>query len=252
MSKIIKGGKIKVLSFDISRAKDAEEELFSPLQTFLPQKVWPEEPEGPELPEEPQERLDETESADQDPPQEPEEKEIDPLSIPEVAERLALLEQEAYEKGFAQGQKDGMELGRQQYESMAAKLKELLRSLEAEIERHVLNLEKPLLSLVKMMAEKVIHREISLGPEVLKDCLQEALQYVVEQSRVRLHLHPEDIEYMEDIVQELAKEFSRLKDFELVPDESLSRGGCLLETDFGLIDATYERKWREILQKLEI
>ncbi len=251
MSKIIKGGKIKVLSFDISRAKDAEEEFFSPLQAFLPQEAWPEESKEPDPPEETTERAEDSEPAELDPP-EAEEKEIDPLSIPEVAERLALLEQEAYEKGFAQGQKDGMELGRQQYESMAAKLRELLRSLEAEIERHVLNLEKPLLSLVKMMAEKVIHREISLGPEVLKNCLQEALQYVVEQSRVRLHLHPEDIEYMDEIVQELAKEFSRLKDFELVPDESLSRGGCLLETDFGLVDATYERKWREILQKLEL
>ena len=177
--------------------------------------------------------------------------EVDLLAIPEVADRLALLEQEAYEKGFAQGQKDGMELGRQQYESMAARLKELLKSIETEIERHVLSLEEPILSLVKLMAEKVIHHEISLGTEVLKSCIRDALQYVVEQSRVRFHLHPEDIEYIDELISELSKEFSRIREFEIVADKNISRGGCLLETDFGLVDATYERKWREILQKLE-
>ncbi len=271
MSKIIKGGGIRFFSLDLSRASDGEEQDFSPLSRLLPEEVWQDlervrEQEGDRQTEDPLPVLgtetlskdtgeiskeDLPDSQGPEPDSIPAPEEIDPLSLPGVAERLALLEQEAYEKGFAQGQKDGMELGRQQYESMAARLKDLVQGLEEEIERHVLALEKPVFELVKLMAEKVIHKEISLGPQVLTACIREALTHVVEQSRVRLHLNPEDVEYMEEVLQELAGEFSKVKDFELVPDENVARGGCLLETDFGLVDATYERKWREILRRLE-
>lgn len=271
MSRIIKGGDIKFFSLDLSRVSSSEEEYFSPLQALLPEELLEaREAEVLPNPEEASAAAHESSSFQEDPPQEdpvapegpvslegpsgPQESpngEVDPLSLPGVAERLAHLEQEAYEKGFAQGQKDGMELGRQQYESMAARLKELVKSLEGEIERHVLALEGPIFSLVKTMAEKVIQKEISMGPEVLKGCIREALTHVVEQSRVRLHLNPEDIDYMEEVLQELSVEFSRIKDFELIPDDNIARGGCLLETDFGLVDATYERKWREILRRLE-
>ncbi len=266
MSKIIKGGGIRFFSLDVSRASEGEEEAFSPLCRLLPEEAWQEtggeaenglEPQGEVTPPPGEEKCLAQEKDTKEDPEPPSEvgpsqpEEIDPLSLPGVAERLAHLEQEAYEKGFAQGQKDGMELGRQQYESMAARLKDLVQSLEGEIERHVLALEGPVFELVKVIAEKVIQREISLGPEVLTTCIREALTHVVEQSRVRLHLNPEDIEYMDEVLQELSGEFSKVKDFELVPDENVARGGCLLETDFGLVDATYERKWREILRRLE-
>jgi flagellar assembly protein FliH len=284
LSRIIKGGKVKFFALDFSRAvisEEEEEEYFSPVQELLPEELF-QNPEGEEVPSEVQESSPSEPPIDTEPaptaletPQEEQEtngengspesispedsaeettepeKEIDLLSLPEVAERLAQLEQEAYEKGFAQGQKDGMERGRQQYESMASRLKELIKSLEGQIEHHVLALEGPIFSLVKVMAEKVIQKEIGLGPEVLKNCIREALKYVVEQSRVRLRVNPEDVNYMEEILQELSAEFSRFKDFELIPDANISRGGCLLETDFGLVDATYERKWREIVKKLD-
>ncbi len=277
MSKIIKGGEIRFYSLNVEDlSKEEDKETFSPLYHLLPEEarqktknepkteedtssdenILPEASPSPESMGQAVDSLPEVKSPKNDPPSSTEAQtdtapDIDPLSLPGVAEKLALLEQEAYEKGFAQGQKDGLELGRQQYESVAKRLKRLLENLENEIEHHVLSLERPVFELVKAIAEKVIHREISQGPEVLIACIREALAHVVEQSRVKLHLNPEDIEYMEAVMQELSVEFSKLKDFDLVPDDNVSRGGCLLETDFGLIDATYERKWREILSRLE-
>ena len=134
---------------------------------------------------------------------------------------------------------------------MASRLKEVVKNLEREIENHVLDLEPQLLSLLKTALYVLIQRETSLSPEVLKTSLRQALSHVVEQTRVKIRLNPADLEFLEDIIVDIRDEFSKLKDFEIVPDAEISRGGCLLETDFGLVDATLERKWREIWQKIE-
>ncbi len=256
LSRIIKGGKVKFVSFQYERAVEEENEGFNPLGTLLPQ----EEPEV--IPEKREEEISEDlspESENVEKQGEEEKKDFNLAEIsleeleqhPEVSEKLAHLAQEAYEKGFEQGHRDGEELGRKKYETLAARLAEVLKSLEQEIERHILALEPQVLALVKLMAEKVINREISLNSEVLQEAIREALSHVVDQARVKIRLNPGDLEFLEEIIEELSEELSRLKDFEVIPDGSISRGGCLLETDFGLIDATVERRWREALQKLE-
>ncbi|NPB09086.1 MAG: hypothetical protein GXO17_01905 [Thermodesulfobacteria bacterium] len=258
MSRIIKGGKVKFVTFEYERAAEKEEELFNPLGTLLPQEEE-EESAAPEGAETEVETLDEPADEEAAAEEEEPEEEFNLADIPleeleqhpEVSEKLALLAQEAYEKGFEQGQKDGEALGRKKYETLASRLVDVLKSLEKEIENHVLSLEPQVLALVKLMAEQVINREITQGPEVLREAIREALSHVVDQARVKIRLNPGDLEFLEEILESLSEDLSRLRDFEVVPDAGVSRGGCLLETDFGLIDATIERRWREALQKLE-
>ncbi|NPA48953.1 MAG: hypothetical protein GXO20_03150 [Thermodesulfobacteria bacterium] len=277
MSRIIKGGNTKVFSFLLD--KGTEEESFNPLKRLLPEEAIveiersrneaaseiedpaeensPEEHEEALLPEE--ETLPEAEETSEPEEAEDESRPFDLAEVsleellqhPEISARLAHLEQEAYEKGFAQGQKDGEELGRRQYETLANRLKEILKSLEEAVSEHVLTLEPQLFSLLKVMVEKLVLKEVSTSPEVIKTCLREALGHVVEQTQVKIHLHPDDVEFLEEVLGELREEFARIRDFEILSDPNLSRGGCLLETEFGLIDATLDRRWREIFAKLE-
>ena len=282
MSKIIKGGNTKFFNFLLEIK--GNEETFSPLKALLPEealleiekkKLEEEEqekkraPEPEEVREEEEQALAEEAEEEKEEVQEEvkEEEEVeseatrpfdfselsleDLLSHPQVSERLALLEQEAYEKGFAQGQKDGETIGRKKYEILHQRLEEVLKNLEKEIAEHVLSLEPQLFSLIKLMVEKLVLKEISTGPEVIRAVLREALGHVVEQARVKIRLHPDDTEFVEEVLPSLREELSRIKDFEVVPDSNLKRGGCLLETDFGLVDATLERRWQELLKRLE-
>ncbi len=286
MSKIIKGGNTRFFNFLL---KEQEEEEFNPLKDLLPEEALAEierlraqerevaadgpasqkpESENPKpspniLKEEPEDLT--PQEANEEKAQEENEEEasseqpfdIAQLSLeellahPEVSEKLAHLEQEAYEKGFAQGQKDGETLGRKKYETLANRLEELIRGLEKSLAEHVLSLEPQVYALVKLMVEKLILKEVSTSPEVIKAVLREALTHVVEQARVKIHLHPDDTEFLEEVLAALKEELTRIKDFEIVPNPNLHRGGCLLETDFGLIDATLERRWREILKRFE-
>ena len=286
MSKIIKGGNTKFFNFLLEIKGD--EETFSPLKALLPEEALLEiekrkleekeeegrAPEPEEIRDEEAQDLaeeDEIEEAaveeeieeDEEAEEEEEESEAakpfdfsqlsleDLLSHPEVSEKLALLEQEAYEKGFAQGQKDGETIGRKKYEILHQRLEKVIKGLEKEIAEHVLSLEPQLFSLIKLMVEKLVLKEVSTHPEVIRAVLREALGHVVEQARVKIRLHPDDTEFLEEVLPSLKEELSRIREFEVVPDANLKRGGCLLETDFGLVDATLERRWQELLKRLE-
>ncbi len=269
MSKIIKGGHTKFFNFFWKEG----EETFNPLKTLLPEEALTETEKGPEgdlteektqpevtenttqVEEGPKEA--EREEVLQEEPAEPAPLDLAQLSLeelrahPEISAKLALLEQEAYEKGFAQGQKDGELIGRKKYETLANRLAEILKNLEKDLSEHILALEPQLLALVKLMVEKLVLKEVDTDAQPIKASLREALKHVVEQTQVKIHLHPDDTEFLDEILAELREEFSKIKDFEIVPNPNLKRGGCLLETDFGLVDATLERRWQEILKRLE-
>ncbi|OAG28165.1 FliH/SctL family protein [Thermodesulfatator autotrophicus] len=264
MSKIIKGERVKIFKFFMP---ESQEESFNSFAELLPEEAWEEiektrkeqrekeEVEGPPLANE-AEAKPAGEDLLEEPEQDPEPFDISQLSLeellkhPEISKKIAHLEQEAYEKGFAQGQKDGAALGKKQYETLTHRLSALLSSIEREIEGHVLALEPQLFLMVKTIVSEIIRHEVSLNPEVIKTSLREALSHVVDQTRVKIHLNPDDMEFIEDIMFSVKEEFSRLKDFEIVPDTNVGRGGCILETDFGLIDATLERRFREVFARL--
>ncbi len=271
LSKIIKGEKVKVFNFFVP---EGSEENFNSFSELLPEEAWQEIEKRRQVEQEIQEENKEEnvetrvkssseenenlkhQDLDEKLNTEVESFDISQLSVdellqhPEISKRIALLEQEAYEKGFAQGQRDGAALGKKQYETLTNRLSALVIGLEKAIEEHVLSFEPQLVSIVKTIVYAIIQQEVSTNPKIIQTSLKEALSHVVDQTRVRIHLNPDDMEFIEDIMGAVREELSRLKDFEIIPDTNIGRGGCILETDFGLIDATLERRFKEIFAGL--
>jgi flagellar biosynthesis/type III secretory pathway protein FliH len=80
--------------------------------------------------------------------------------IKEAQEKAALLEQDAYEKGFAQGEKDGFELGGKKATKVIENIENFLielSHLKKEILRHY---EKEILDLIFAIAKRITHQQI--------------------------------------------------------------------------------------------
>ncbi len=171
--------------------------------------------------------------------------------LQEAREKAALLEQEAYEKGFAQGEKDGLELG----EKKAAKLIENIESILIELSRLAKEIpkqyEKEILDLIFVVAKKIIHREIASDKNAIRDTVLNALHFAVEKSKVILRVNPEDIDYIEKSRTQFFAEVNDLKSISITSDPSITRGGCFLETCYGDIDASVETRLEKVYQSLE-
>lgn len=161
------------------------------------------------------------------------------------------LEKEAYEKGFSQGEKDGLELGEKKAQKVLANIESLLAELAGLREQVVRHYEKEILEIVFAISAKIVRTGLELNQNGLRDTLFEALQFAAEKSSVDLKVNPQDFNYVEQLKPEIFSRFSRLGSIIINSDSSIARGGCYLETSNGLVDASVETQLERIRQSLK-
>jgi len=171
--------------------------------------------------------------------------------LKDAHQKVALLEREAYEKGFAQGQKDGLELG----EKKAIKVIENIENLFIEIshlKKEILNqYEKGTLELIFAIAKKIIHDQVELDEKAIKNTVFKVLNLTAEKGKIVLRVNPEDFDFVERLRPEFFSKFKELKSIMVTSDPSITRGGCFLETSYGDVDATVETRLEKVYQSLE-
>lgn len=174
-------------------------------------------------------------------------KETEARILREVKEKASVIEKEAYEKGFEQGERDGLEMGQKRVEAILHQFKNILREMEQQREALYHLYEEEMLQLVFSLSKKIIHHEISINPEIILKTLQEAIKYLVVQKRVVIHLNPVDYQYLLTQSEKFPLALGDQGKVKLMEDPSITRGGCLLETPYGKIDATLESQFEEIV-----
>ncbi len=152
-------------------------------------------------------------------------------------EKLARLEREAYEKGFEQGRKDGFALEEKQIEEQRQQMEALFSEIHGLKTTLFREAEEEAVTLSRRIARRIVRREIETDPGVIHRSVRAALDFVADRSRLAISIHPEDMEEVRKILPELAS-MTDGGSFKVVEDASVERGGCLLETGFGRINAT--------------
>lgn len=165
--------------------------------------------------------------------------------------KVAEIEKEAYDKGFAAGHAEALKLGQEEGRVKSAKIEELLQLISQDRRQLYEKYQKDLLSLMQMMLERVLFHEVSVNPKIIQVCLKTALGYVVENSTVIVHLHANDLNRLKEIGFDDPELLAGVKQLEFTEDPAISEGGCLLETGFGEIDATLESRRDKLSKAIE-
>jgi flagellar assembly protein FliH len=186
----------------------------------------------------------------EDPGIEQPERKKDREILEEALRKTAFLEREAYEKGFEQGEKDGLTLGQKKIARSVEQIERLLIEIGSLKQEILKQFEKEMLALVFSIAEKIIHRKIEQDDTIIHEAVLEAMHAVTEKSRIMIKINPEDFDSVERIKPMLFNTFKDLKSVVITPDPSVGRGGCLLETPCGDVDAGVEARLDKIHQSL--
>eukprot|EP01034_Spumella_vulgaris_P008319 gene8319-10588_t len=175
--------------------------------------------------------------------------EVQPLTL----EELESIRQEAYNEGFATGEKEGfhsttLKVRQEADAALSAKLASLERlmgSLFAPIAEQDSQLEKSMVGLVEHISRQVIQRELVLDSSQIESVMREALKLLpLGVGNVRLYINPQDFEQVKAL-RERHEETWRI-----VEDAALQPGGCRVETEHSRIDATVETRIAQIMAKL--
>ncbi len=100
------------------------------------------------------------------------------------------------------------------------------------------------------IAEKLIRHRLTVQPELATKMIFEALQLAAGNAHIELRLNPRDLELLGDHGQQVVRSLSSGSDVNLVPDDSIDPGGCLIETQDGRIDAQLDAMLERIASEL--
>ncbi|MBI1247360.1 hypothetical protein GC197_05875 [bacterium] len=106
------------------------------------------------------------------------------------------------------------------------------------------------LQVAAAIAEKIIRREIAADPQISANLIQESLQLASGCSEIQIRLNPQDLASMQNGEAMLCEELKKLSPTQIFGDESISRGGCVVETKFGTIDNRIETQLARITEEL--
>jgi flagellar assembly protein FliH len=124
----------------------------------------------------------------------------------------------------------------QQLQATVTEIDGLRTEITSRVERDVVRLAIEI-------AKKVVHREVTIDNEIVMTLIRIGLSRMHNRIAATVHLHPEDFRYVVSNRGGLEEGGHAL---ELVEDRSIGRGGCLLRTELGDVDARIEQQFAEI------
>jgi flagellar assembly protein FliH len=168
------------------------------------------------------------------------------------AERKAQeLEEQAYQKGYEQGQKDGFEFGQRSMAIVKEHLEGLFEELQCLPETLLKEYREWLIEMCLSISRRIVRRELATDSGQLSQLIDNLLREAVDEHTLTIHVHPDDLDLMEKHLDltSLAERSGRT--FSLRADANLERGGCRLESDVQLLDASIEKQFSIIEQALK-
>jgi len=98
------------------------------------------------------------------------------------------------------------------------------------------------------ISKKVIGKEIRDNPETILSIIRETFEVSSQKDDVVLRVSDEDYEYVVKNKDKLLENITDIRELKIVKDKKLSKGSCLVESRYGIVDGSWETKF-EILEQ---
>lgn len=171
--------------------------------------------------------------------------------ISDAAANAQEIEDAARATGFESGQADGQAAAGAEVEEMLATMRGLVDVARAERHKIIAGAEPEILRLAMLLAEKIVHQQISLDPGVVVSMARAAIARLVNRETVTVRVNPADIETVRDHKDRMMAN-TDVEHLRVVEDQRVDRGGVVMETESGTIDAKIATQIREARRVLQV
>lgn len=148
--------------------------------------------------------------------------------------------EEFKDKAFKKGVQEGLE-----------SLNKHLFALDQELKVLREEVQKKILPLSLKAARKIIGEELKLHPDRIVDIVLNSLKPVTQHKKIVIYVNKSDLERLESKKSKLKKIFERLESLSIQERDDIEPGGCIIETEVGIINAQLESQWRALESAFE-
>lgn len=147
----------------------------------------------------------------------------------EVVQETEILKEKALWEGYEQGFQEWV--GR-------------ISALEAEIGNVRKDIEKLIIPVALKAAKKIVSKELELSESAIVEIVAANLKAVSQHKQIVIYVNKKDLEAVEAQRPRLKQMFELLETLSIRERKDIEPGGCIIETEAGIINAQIENRWR--------
>ena len=177
------------------------------------------------------------------------------------AKSLAIeIKENAYKEGHKTGYEEGFQTAYQKGENSAKEefipLLQTITSLIQEVSefRTMMypKVEKEMIEMITGLTKKILQHEINTNEASVKQMILLAINSVIDKENMTIRIHPSDKAHAEAFSPELKNLFSEIKNITFEEHPGIEKGGGVIETNFGTIDARVDQLENQIEKILKL
>lgn len=157
--------------------------------------------------------------------------------IAEAKQNTGAIAGEARRQGYDDGYKEGMEIGRREYEKACQNALDAVNTLKAEWNGFINSMEAEFVDLVISTAEKVLKYEIDRSENACINMIRSVLSDIKSKDSITVRVHPDNYSGLCGLTENPPPGREWMADINIVVDAGMDIGDCLIETGCGMIDA---------------
>ncbi|APS98502.1 flagellar assembly protein FliH [Borreliella mayonii] len=169
----------------------------------------------------------------------------------EYEEKLKTDLETATAKGREEGYSKGYESGFEDFDKVMRKLHAIIASLIAERKSILESSSAQIVSLVMQIAIKVIKRITDSQKDIVLENVNEVLKRVKDKTQITIRVNLDDLDIVRHKKSDFISRFDIIENLEIIEDPNIGKGGCIIETNFGEIDARISSQLDKIEEKFK-
>ena len=136
------------------------------------------------------------------------------------------------EQAIEQGKQTGLET-----------FNEHILGLDNSAKKIYLETQKLILSIALKAAQKIVTKELEMHPDDIVNIVMQAMIPAKQNKKVTIFVSKDDVEILEKHKEDLKEKLEQIKVLSIQEKEDVSPGGCIIETETGIINASIENQW---------
>jgi len=171
--------------------------------------------------------------------------------IDDAAARAEQIAENARRAAHEAGHAAGTQAAEREMSELLATMRNLIEMARAERHKIIESAEPELVKLAMGIAERVLHQQIALDRNVVVEMAKVAISRLIERDSVTVRVNPADLERMREHREDVLA-MGDVKNVRIIEDQRVDRGGVVVETDAGSVDARVQTQLAEVKKVLHI
>jgi flagellar biosynthesis/type III secretory pathway protein FliH len=169
----------------------------------------------------------------------------------DILERAAAEAAALREAARAEGYEAGRAEARAEIEPAAVALQHAILAVQTDVVERADRLEAHAVDLGLFLAEKVLGGALAVQPERVVETVRGVLRGIVERERITILVSPDDLDLVRDAMSEIVGSLGGIEHCEVQAERRVGRGGCVVRTTDGDVDARVETKLQRAREVIE-